>query len=48
MRARAKVKYSSFNLKTIIFDIDYVLNDLQIKNFTNKKIKIFQMGDYSE
>ena len=43
-----KIKYSSFNSKTIIFDIDYVLNDLQIKNFTNRKIKIFQMGDYSE
>ena len=37
-----------FKKQTIVFDLDYVLNEKQIHKFQKNKIKVYSLGDFSD
>ena len=43
-----KININMFKKQTIVFDLDYVLNEKQIHKFQKNKIKVYSLGDYSD
>ena len=43
-----KININMFKKQTIVFDLDYVLNEKQIHKFRKNKIKVYSLGDFSD
>ena len=43
-----KININMFKKQTIVFDLDYVLNEKQIHKFQKNKIKVYSLGDFSD